>query len=110
MDAYPDNPEASIEGELDSPLGLIFILLVVTVLVLGGGGVLLIRFGGNNDAVASGLVMDGSVQQGDEMSSDSSTVHTNQPEQFVDENGNHWTRNPDGSMLWWNGTEWQKVE
>ena len=27
MDAYPDNPEVSIEGELDSPMGLIIILL-----------------------------------------------------------------------------------
>ena len=110
MDAYPDNPEASIEGELDSPMGLIIILLFVTVLVLGGGGVLLIRFGGNDAAVASGLVMDGNVQQVQDIETDFSTDQTAQPEQFVDENGNHWTRNPDGSMLWWNGTEWQQVE
>ncbi|MBC88418.1 MAG: hypothetical protein CMB12_03970 [Euryarchaeota archaeon] len=109
MDAYPDNPEASIEGELDSPMGLIIILLVVTVLVLGGGSVLLIRFGGNNPAVTSGLVMDGVVQQVEGMEPDSSNLPGNQPEQFVDADGNHWTRNPDGSMLWWNGTEWQQV-
>ena len=110
MDAYPDNPEASLEGELDSPMGLIFILVMVTLLVLAVGGVLLIRFGGNNGAVASGLVMDGNVLQGDDIGSDISAIQSSQPEQFVDESGNHWTRNPDGSMLWWNGTEWQQVE
>ena len=104
MDAYPDNPEASIEGELDSPMGLVIIILVVTILVLGGGGVLLLRSGSEkNPAVTSGLVMDGT-------ETDTSNVQGNEPEQFVDENGNHWTRNPDGSMLWWNGTEWQHVE
>ena len=110
MDAYPDNPEASTEGDLDSPMGLIIILIVVTLLVLGGGSVLLIRFGGNNPAVTSGLVMDGLVQQVEGVGTELSEVQVNQPEQFVDENGNHWTRNSDGSMSWWNGTEWQQID
>ncbi len=27
-------------------------------------------------------------------------------ERFVDTNGTHWLRKPDGNLLWWNGSEW----
>lgn len=27
-------------------------------------------------------------------------------ERFIDTNGTHWLRKPDGNLLWWNGSEW----
>ena len=49
-DAYPDDP-ASLEGELDNPIGLIMIIIVVTILALGGGVLLFIRNSKDSDEV-----------------------------------------------------------
>ena len=110
-DAYPDDPAASLDGELDSPIGLIMIILVVTILALGGGALLFIRSGNNSDGVETLVAasQQSEFAQNTELA-DESLVNEQQPEQFVDEQGNHWIRQPDGTMLWWNGTDWQPVD
>ena len=109
-DAYPDDPAASLEGELDKPIGLIMIILLVTILALGGGTLLFIR--NNNDAdgveTLAAASEQSEIHQTSMVSEQTSTIQT-QPEQFVDEQGNHWIKQPDGTMLWWNGTDWQQV-
>jgi len=34
-------------------------------------------------------------------------VDTSEPEQWVDENGVTWHRQPDGVVLFWNGEAWE---
>ncbi|MEC7601477.1 MAG: hypothetical protein VYB83_01535, partial [Candidatus Thermoplasmatota archaeon] len=110
-DAYPDDPAASLEGELDNPIGLIMIILVVTILALGGGALLFIRNNNDTDGVET-LVAASEQSEIDQTSivSQQSSITQTQPQQFVDEQGNHWIKQPDGTMLWWNGTDWQQVD
>ena len=110
-DAYPDDPAASLEGELDSPMGLILIIVIVSILALGGGALLFIRSGKNSDGVEALAIASeqSSILQTEQPVAQQQVVQS-QPEQFVDEQGNHWMRQPDGTMLWWNGTEWQQID
>ena len=110
-DAYPDDPAASLEGELDSPMGLILIIVIVSILALGGGALLFIRSGKNSDGVEALAIASeqSSILQTEQPIVQQQVVQS-QPEQFVDEQGNHWMRQPDGTMLWWNGTEWQQID
>ncbi len=78
------------------------IIAVVTILALGGGALLFLRSGDSSQNVDS-------LSLQTEQTFEQTVVEVPQPEQFVDEQGNHWMRQPDGSMLWWNGTEWQQV-
>ncbi|MBA45428.1 MAG: hypothetical protein CMB31_02430 [Euryarchaeota archaeon] len=108
-DAYPDDPEASLDGELDTPFGLIAIIVVVTILALGGGALLFLRTGDESEGIEI-LAASGQTQFEQTMEVTTPQVTQTQPEQFVDEQGNHWIRQPDGTMLWWNGTDWQQVD
>ena len=108
-DAYPDDPSASLDGELDSPVGLIVIIFVVSILALGGGALLFLRSGAPDGVQALAAVGEQSSMFQAEQTLVQQPVTQTEPEQFVDEQGNHWIRQPDGSMLWWNGTEWQQV-
>ena len=98
-----------MDGELDTPFGLIAIIVVVTILALGGGALLFLRTGDESEGVEI-LAASGQSQFEQTMEVTAAQVTPAQPEQFVDEQGNHWIRQPDGSMLWWNGTDWQQVD
>ncbi|MFL2976497.1 MAG: thrombospondin type 3 repeat-containing protein [Candidatus Thalassarchaeaceae archaeon] len=110
-DAYPDDPAASLEGELDNPIGLIMIIIVVTILALGGGALLFIRSSNDTEGVETLVAASeqSEIHQTSIVSEQTSSTQP-QPEQFVDEQGNHWIKQPDGTMLWWNGTDWQQVD
>ena len=87
------------------------IILVVTILALGGGTLLFIRSSNDTDEVETLVAASeqSEIHQTSIVSEQTSITQT-QPEQFVDEQGNHWIKQPDGTMLWWNGTDWQQVD
>ena len=87
------------------------IILLVTILALGGGTLLFIRGSNDNDGVETLVAASehSVIDQTSVVSEQTSTTQL-QPEQFVDEQGNHWIKQPDGTMLWWNGTDWQQVD
>ena len=87
------------------------IILVVTILAIGGGALLFIRNNKDTDGVET-LVAASEQSEIDQTSivSQQSSITQTQPQQFVDEQGNHWIKQPDGTMLWWNGTDWQQVD
>ena len=87
------------------------IILVVTILALGGGALLFIRSSNDTDEVETYVAASeqSEIHQTSIVSEQPSITQT-QPEQFVDEQGNHWIKQPDGTMLWWNGTDWQQVD
>ena len=86
------------------------IILVVTILALGGGALLFIRSSNDDNGIETLVAASEQSEIHQTIVSEQTSITQTQPEQFVDEQGNHWIKQPDGTMLWWNGTDWQQVD
>lgn len=125
LDAYPNDPLLSSVEETSNTLTFVSIASVLAI----AGVVLYFVFGRNeegdgiesafdasSDAMFSGESLEemsmvaGAIAADKEMLSDADfgSVAQHSPQQWQDENGVHWTKNPDGSMMWYDGnsSEW----
>ena len=94
-DAYPNNPAANVAGELDEKFNVTLVLAITSlVIIILGTALYVIRRNPADDI------------------DDNANQLNYQPEQhqFVDDNGHHWLRQADGTLYWWNGQTWQKMQ
>ena len=92
-DTFPLDPKKSsdsVAGEQDDPSEITYIVVVAVVLGLLVV-ILQLRRRGSSQGYENEMTQ----------------VEVEQEyERFVDTNGTHWLRKPDGNLLWWNGSEW----
>jgi hypothetical protein len=126
-DAYPEDAQASLAGELDSGGMAMLIIGIVIFVVLAGLGTVGLRFfkrrqeesGGENrnpysddigfDEMAGYSYAESATATSTEVMAVAQTA-TVEPQQWTDADGNHWSQQADGTILYWNGTDWEHYQ
>ncbi len=86
----PNEMSESVEGDIDESIEIAYIITAVIIF-----GLLVIIFSLRNKL--------SSKKYENEIAQDEAEQEY---DRFVDNNGTHWLRKPDGSLMWWNGSEW----
>ena len=86
----PNKMSESVEGDMDESIEITYTVAAVTIF-----GLLVIIFSLRNKLSSK------------KYENETAQVEVEQEyDRFVDNNGTHWLRKPDGSLMWWNGSEW----
>ena len=129
-DAYPEDAQASLAGELDSGGMAMMIIGIVIFVILAGLGTVGLRMmkGRDEDGMSSGndrnpydenIAFDSMAGYGFDSGSTAAAVTevattvqslTVEPQQWTDDDGNHWSQQADGTILRWNGVEWEHYQ
>jgi len=111
-DAYPEDAQASVAGELDSNMLVQVGIGLFVLALLAGIGTFVMRGreeGGSEDnenPYADDIAFDSMAYAGTKERNEE-TASLVEPQQWTDAEGNHWTQQPDGTILRWNGFDWE---